>query len=149
MKYLILSLLPVAFWFGLWIGRARCNKENKSVQRRRSGNQRLVELVRSRLILAEIHEGRTEAALELLEYSIDTLAPTLWRQDGEAGAQIAGPALKALRDLKSYRRRWPRKPKPELISSEELLPKDVREAADDTENILSNLPPELHECHPS
>lgn len=149
MNYLILASLPFAFWFGLWAAKVRCKRENKATWRRRKVAQTVVELVEQRLVLLEIREGRTEKAIELLEFSMDCLAPNLWRQAAEADASTAEPALKALRDLKSYRQRWPRQPRPELIATDEVSPTFIREVADETTGTLTSVQSKPDEGHTS
>jgi hypothetical protein len=78
MKYVILAFLPIAFCFGLVIGRLICRRKGQAKSIKSLVNQNMTELVYHKTALIEIREGRKESAVEFLEYSLDCNVSALW-----------------------------------------------------------------------
>ena len=63
----------------------------------------------ARILLDELRDGRLANALELLEQQLDTSVLAMQRFSESAGPSEREPVLGALRVLRDYRRRHPRK----------------------------------------
>ena len=145
MNYLPLIFLPFIFWLGFWAGQKRCRKETKATWKRRMIYQPFGEVVHDKAALVEIREGRTKAAVEFMECSMDYAVSLLWHTLREAEATMRDPILKLLRDVKSYRQHWPRQVDLEALAPVEISKAEVQKVADEVTGILAGIPPSGYE----
>lgn len=94
----------------------------------------LVQLVN---VLTEIREGRLPAAIEYLEYLVDSelavMAVNLPRAPAASRDLVANP----LSMVKAYRTRYPREPRPEILDNE--VSKLIEDAAKEAAPFLESL----------